>query len=192
MNNNLSKQIYRELIVGKYINGTKLNDSNIKVDNNLYIEISQNFNEYEKTYERLGYKLLQGEDFDYYYLRKEEIEEEQTEQELDKILIKEYVLCLSLCRYLLDNKKGLEIILNNDLGVTRELLEDFLNDSKYQDIFQAAEITTEKSDPINQLLERKNILEKNKNNNYIGTEIFKDFVNYQEKLGHLLQEEMKF
>jgi|SaaInlLV_10m_DNA_4_1040232.scaffolds.fasta_scaffold00564_13 hypothetical protein len=188
MNTKLSQNIYSELIIGKYINQQEINEKNIKIDSELFIEIKSNFTDYENMYNNLGYSLLSGDSFNYYYLKKQAEGLEEDELELDKNLIKEYVLSLCLCRQLLEEKKGLEPLLNVELGVSKAYLDSFLKNQKYEDLFKAADISLEKSDPIFQILEKKNILIKNNSGNFIASNIFEDFIKYQEKIGKVIEE----
>jgi len=187
MEKNKSIEIYSELIIGKYVNKSVINSLNQFVDNPLYQEIDKDIYGYENFYDVIGYSLIHNIEYGYFYLSKQTFVLDD-EKELDKNVIREYVLSVCLCRYVLDKRKSLSLFFNPEEGLTAEDISDFLQTKKFERIFMTSEINIQ-TNPIQTIFERRNIFLKNTSGNYIGTAIFKNFVDSQESLGKLIIED---
>ena len=112
MNTKLSQNIYSELIIGKYINQQEINEKNIKIDSELFIEIKSNFTDYENMYNNLGYSLLSGDSFNYYYLKKQSIF--TFSQDLIKMLFKVLMASFIMVLFILNFDQTQSVYVNAD------------------------------------------------------------------------------
>ncbi len=174
-------EIYAELITGKYINERILGLEDKFIDSDLYLEIERNVFEYEEFYNVIGYDLVHNSEHKYFYLKKQN-EAEDDEKLLDKNLIKEYVLSVCLCRFIMDKGKSIDSLFDPNIGLSEHDISELLSSPKFDKILTVSEINI-LSNPFNSIFERKNIFSKNSKGNYIGNDIFKHFVNEQEILG---------
>ena len=176
-----SIDIYSELITGKYINNLVINVKNKYVENVLYQEIEGDIFSYENFYNMIGYDLIKDEEYKYFHLKKQS-NLDNDEKEIDKLLLKEYVLSVCLCRYIIDNRKSLSLMFDLEKGLSMEDIRLFLAEERFKKIFITADIGL-KVNPIQAILEKKNILVKTGTGNYIAGPIFKKFIDSQSELG---------
>lgn len=170
MNKLLSKEIYNELILGKYINEDVYSlESGTFVTNKLFVEIDKNINEYEDLYENIGYKLDSAEG--YFYLIDES--KDNDDNYINKVQLKEYVLLLSIFRYLQERNIPIENFANEHVGVQSKILDEMFETVKYGKLFEMSEINTKK--PLQDVLMKQNIIFLNKKNNYCLNSVGKSF-----------------
>lgn len=186
----LSKALYADLITGKYINKDKLNSEDTLVQNELFVELEKNQDEYFKFYNEIGYILMY--ETDYFYLIKEDEKKEDDESFIDKNILKEYVLMIVLYRYLLDNKISIDrTLLDNNFGLSKEQIEPMFNDLKYSNVLMLSEMKNLTVNLISEVLEKRNILMKNSKGNFVLSEIGKSFLTYMEREGTLVLGEIE-
>ena len=171
MNHIKGKEIYNELILGKYINKDIYSVENDSlISNPLFIELSTNFNDYFDTYEKIGFTLI--EEAEYFYL----IDEANNTDEnyINKVQLKEYVLLISIIRYLIDHNISIDKIINPKYGIQSSEIEPIFETDQYLKLFEMTEINTKK--PLQDVLVKNNIIFLNKNKNYCLTNVGKSFV----------------
>jgi hypothetical protein len=184
MNNKKSELIYNQLIQGKYINKDLFDkDKNILEDNILFIEIDTYFSDYQDFYLKIGMKL--NKETEFIYLSR--IKDKEEEFNIDKQQYKQFFLINIIFRYLLNKNKSLDDFKNKDIGISEDIIDNIFKEPEYSDFFEHAEITNSNS-PINLILEKRNIVYKNANDNYVLTNIGISFLNKIEQVGANINE----
>jgi len=184
MNNKKSELIYNQLIQGKYINKDLFDkDKNTLEDNILFIEIDTYFSDYQDFYLKIGMKL--NKETEFIYLSR--IKDKEEEFNIDKQQYKQFFLINIIFRYLLNKNKSLDDFKNKDIGISEDIIDNIFKEPEYSDFFEHAEITNSNS-PINLILEKRNIVYKNANDNYVLTNIGISFLNKIEQVGANINE----
>lgn len=176
----LSKEIYNQLITGRYINKTIIDENDNLISNNLFNELLTNLIEYNQTYLELGYKIQKNDN--YFYLTTLEAIED-SENNVDKHLLKEYVIIVVLFRFLLDNKIDMnKTLLKSSIGLNIELLTKLFEGQKYLNILNVLELKNIDLRIFDDFLVRRNILFKNSKGNLVLTDIGQEFLTYNQGL----------
>lgn len=180
----LSKNIYSELIIGKFINKEIYDKKiNLLIENELFKEIDMNILDYENLYLNLGYRLDKQNNS--YYLYKEDVRiNDEFKFEKIKVSFKEYVFLLCIIRYLNDLKIDINTtIMNKDNGIPFEIIHNMFKIEETDKYFTILDTTEISETSFKDLLLNRNIFYENKNGNYFLSSIGLDFLKFIENEG---------
>jgi len=184
MNNNNSILVYNQLIQGKYINKDLFDkEKRLMTNNELYIEINTSFAEYQDFYLKIGMELNMEDDF--FFLSK--VKEKEEEFIIDKQQYKQFFLINIIFRYLLNKNRSLDDFKNPNIGITEDIINEIFKEPEYADFFVHAEINNSNS-PMYQILEKRNIVFKNSEDNYVLTNVGISFLEKIEEVGANINE----
>jgi len=182
MNYKLSEEVYIQLIKGKYINKHNYDSiSDILLDNELYKEILKNLSEYIELYKKIGLDLINENNA--FYL----METKKSEEEINPLQFKEYILFLIIIKHLNNKKIEVSGITNYKIGIHKEIIEEIFTKQEYISLLNAADISTIQN-PLQKTLIEKNILYFNTKKNYVLSDIGISFLKYIENHGKELSE----
>ena len=161
-----SQEIYKQLIIGKYINKSIYDKSieNTKI-NELYTEIDTYFEEYFDLYEKIGFKLIQGDTY-FYLIDKEKDTEDNY---INKVAFKEYIMLISIFKYCLDENISLDNFQNPLYGIQWKDLEQMLEKDWFIKEKSMSEIQNQK--PIHDILIKPNVIYLNVKNNLVLSDV---------------------
>jgi len=179
MNYNLSNEIYSELIKGRYINKHLYDvEMNKMIENNLYIELTVNNGEYIDLYKKIGLNL--ENDNNSFHL--ERLLDNSKEIEVDQQQYKEYILLTAVCMYMNINRLPLNDFKDFKIGINEELIIKISKDEKIEDLLIQSDMSGLQK-LFYTVLESRNIVFKNKKDNYVLSDIGKDFLDLIETTG---------
>lgn len=185
MNKNISTKIYEQIILGKYINKQNYNEKEKRYkQNELYNELDTCFIEYKDLYEKLGYELIRGAS--YFYLMSKTTEDTKN---LKEHQLKEYIVFITLIRYIYKYKIGIQLVLNSDYGIDEPFVEKIFKDNDFYQLLFMADIKNEKA--FIEALFKRNILEKNENSKYFLSDVGKHYIEVlQNEIKDTIEEDM--
>tara|TARA_Y100001960_G_scaffold334192_1_gene446937 strand:- start:13528 stop:14088 length:561 start_codon:yes stop_codon:yes gene_type:complete len=169
-----SQKIFNELIKGKIINEFIYDSKTDSLTNNeLFIEIRNNLEQYKLQYQMNGMELIERSKFFYLLDKNTNTESKQP------IKTKIYSSIIVLVRYVMsEGGKIFDYLKNINYGVSYDDIKGIEEDSNYLHILKTAKI--DKSESILNYLYEKNILLKTKKDRFIlsdsGISIVQDII----------------
>lgn len=159
---NLSKEIFSQLMNGKVINETILNNSGEFVENHLYTEIIKNMEKYQDQYKMSGYVFVEKSGF--FYIRDTSLGEKDLKTD---ITMKVCVLLLLMGKYLIENNYRLTKLTNTSGGLTEADFEAIQEMPDTQEILEKSKIKDFAYGVKTCLIDRNILLEKPSSRSYI-------------------------
>lgn len=173
----LSQEIFNQLMNGKVINKTELNNSGDFKENPLFAEIVGNLKDYKNQYTMSGYEFIQQPSFIYIRERTAQKEELKTD-----ITMKTCVLLLLIGKYITEQSYRFTKLTDKTAGLSQidfELIEEMPDT---QEILQKSGMKSGFMNAIKStLIERNILLQKPSSETYIlsdaGKAFFEELIN---------------
>jgi len=170
-NANLSSEIYSQLMNGKVINKTVLNNSAQFVENPLFNEIMDNLKDYRTQYKMNGAEFV--EEADYIFIRDRASNRDDLKTD---ITMKAYLLLLLLGKYLTEHNYNISKLTHPSGGITRADIEAIQEMPVTQEIMEKTKMKSDLFSTIkNVLIDRHIMLEKPGSQSYILSDSGKAF-----------------
>ncbi len=149
----LSKMIFNQLMNGKVINKSLLNNSGEFVDNHLFIEIMDNLEDYRAQYRMSGYEFIENTRF--VFIREPS---SQTENLKTDITMRVYVLLLLIGKYITTHNFRLTKLTEASGGLTEEDIELIQQMPDTEELLEKSGMKRDFAGSIKSLLIDRNIL----------------------------------
>lgn len=170
-NARLSNDIFNQLMNGKIINKTELNNSGQFVESLLFNEIMSNLKDYRIQYEMCGVDFV--EEVDYIYIRDRVNSSEDLKTD---ITMKACLLLLLIGKYLTESNYKFSKITDPSGGITKADIESIQEMPDTQEIIEKAKLKNDLHIEIRNVLVNRNImLEKPSSQSYILSDSGKAF-----------------
>ena len=149
----LSKEIFDQLMNGRIINKTVLNNASQFVDNELYTEIIQNLEIYRQQYAMSGLKLVEHDS--YFYVREPEAGRESLKSD---ITMKACILLMLIGKYITESRSRLSKLTDPLGGLTNADIEAIEEMTDTAEILERCGIKQNLKTAIRVILVERNIL----------------------------------
>ncbi|MBT4836710.1 MAG: hypothetical protein HON94_05130 [Methylococcales bacterium] len=160
---NLSAEIFSQLMNGKIINKTILNNSSQFVENPLFNEVMDNLKDYRSQYAMNGVELV--EEAEYLFIRDRNSSSEELKTD---VMMKACLLLLLLGKYLTENNYRLSKLTDSSGGITIADIEAINEMPDTQEILEKGKMKNDLASAIKSILvERHIMLEKPSSQSYI-------------------------
>ncbi|WP_026970843.1 condensin complex protein MksE [Aliagarivorans marinus] len=170
---NLSALIFNELMNGKVINRTMLNNSGEFSENPLFTEVMENLKDYRTQYEMNGCEFVDESEFIFIRDRTSNRDDLKTE-----ITMKACLLLLILGKYINENNYRLSKLTEPSGGITRADIEEMQEEEDTVELIEKAKLKNDLHSEIKNVLVNRNImLEKPSEESYILSDAGRAFFN---------------
>jgi len=149
----MSQRIFNELMNGRIINKTMIDNSNNFVENPLFTEIIDNLDDYRNQYKMSGYEFVENPD--YIYIR--EFTADSSGLKSD-ITMKACVLLLLMGKYLTDNNYRISKLIDPSGGLTEADFEAIQNMPDTAEILEKSAMKRDFTASIKPILVERNIM----------------------------------
>ena len=159
---NLSKEIFSQLINGKVISKSILNNGGDFIDNPLFAEIIHNLDDYRTQYKMSGYDFVEQSDF--FYIREQVIQENDLKTD---ITMKVCVLLLLIGKYLTESNFRLTKLTESSGGLTNADFDAIQERPDTQEILDKSKIKDFRTGIKSILVDKNILLQKPGSHSYI-------------------------
>lgn len=167
----LSREIFRQLVNGKVINRTELNNSAEFTENRLYSEIMENLDQYRMQYKMSGYEFVDKSDF--VFIRDKAIG--QADLKTD-ITMKICILLRMIGKYITENNYKITKLTAATGGLTSADFEAIQQMPTTTEILEKSGMKTDiKLSILSVLVERNILLEKPSSEAYVLSDVGREF-----------------
>lgn len=149
----LSKEIFDQLMNGRIINKTVLNNASEFVENELYTEIIRNLDIYRQQYAMSGLKLVETES--YFYVREPGANQESLKSD---ITMKACILLMLIGKYITESRSRLSKLTDPSGGLTDADIEAIEEMTDTAEILDRCGIKQDLQVAIKTILVERNIM----------------------------------
>ena len=149
----MSQRIFNELMNGRIINKTVIDNSNSFTENSLFTEIIDNLGDYRNQYKMSGYEFVENPD--YIYIR--ELTADKSSLKSD-ITMKVCVLLLLMGKYLTENNYRISKLIDPSGGLTEADFEAIQHMPDTAEILEKSAMKRDFNASIKPILVERNIM----------------------------------
>jgi hypothetical protein len=153
VNEQRSKQIFNQLMNGRVINKTELNNSGDHKPNALFDEVMVNLDDYQRQYQMSGFEFVQTPSFIYIREKTENKDELKTD-----ITMKACVLLLLIGKYITEHSYQLSKLIDKTGGLSLADFEQIEEMPETKETMQKAGMKTGLYNSVKSVLIERNIL----------------------------------